>query len=142
MEVLFRVNLKSRWEKGTTPWLFWLWKHSYLYSKSEKILTRCFILPLSQNLGNCTHERIFMSYLLSKSGLYSLGLFNYYHGKRFWEINHNLNTIGGKKTNLCNHCYHFSLTTSNIFLLLKYLHWLLRQTWKRTRLCGLACPWR
>ena len=140
MEVLFRFNLKSWWQKGTAPWLFWLWKHSYLYSKPEKILTRCFILPLSQNLGNFTHKRIFMSYLLSKSGLYRLGPFNYCHGKRFWKINHNLNTIRGGKASLCNNCYHFSLTTSNIFLLLKYLHWLHKANMAKNKALWAGVP--
>ena len=97
-------------------------------------------MPLSQNLGNFTHKRIFMSYLLSKSGLYRLGPFNYCHGKRFWKINHNLNTIRGGKASLCNHCYHFSLTTSNIFLLLKYLHWLHKANMAKNKALWAGVP--
>lgn len=53
-------------------------------------------------------KEFFVSYLLSKSGLYSLGPFNYYHGKDS-EINHNLNTIRGEKDK-------FSVITAITFL--------------------------
>ena len=50
--------------------------------------------------------------------------------------------FGGAEASLCNHCYHFSLTTSKYFPFTQIPPLVnIRQTWERTRLCGLVCPW-
>lgn len=54
-------------------------------------------MPLSQTLGNCMQERISMSHLFSKFGLYSLEPFSYYHDKGFGGNNHILDIIQGGK---------------------------------------------
>ena len=48
--------------------------------------------------------------------------------------------LGGEKASLCNHCYHFSLTTSNIFLLLKYLHWLHKANMAKNKALWAGVP--